>query len=423
LVGFFPNFFGIGDTLPLVKIARSYMKNGGKAIFFSHGGRFEHLADKIGCEVVKLQKFPWDTVLKTVNYEKTSYEKLIFMVYTKDVISTLVEEEIEAFRNAGIKLLMSSFNLIDSISARVLNIPSVVLTSGTAIPPFYKSGFVTFPENYENSFTKFVPSSLKNQIARWVLLNNKLLVKDFNKVAKKYGVKPFKTLNNILSGDYTFVCDDITFLGIQSTKEFPEGNFVGPILGGLFEKKEDKLAEDVRKHLERPGRSILFMMGTTHDKQFFLKILEILNRTDYNAIVACTTLSEESLPKTNDNILLKKFIKSPLLVNKMVDLAIIHGGRGTIYTAAYSGKPAIGIPLYAEHQYNIDNIVRNGAGLRISMKFFKAQDLLNAINIIFSDYDKYLKNAKDLAAKLTKTPGEEKAVKRLIEIIEENIIK
>ena len=165
------------------------------------------------------------------------------------------------------------------------------------------------------------------------------------------------------------------------------------------------------------------MMGTTRDKEFFIRILETLNQTDYNVIVVYTTLPEEILPKTNDNILFKKFIQSPLLVNKMVDLAIIHGGRGTVYTAAYSGKPMLGIPVFAEHQYNIDNIVRNGAGLRVSMKFFKEQDLINAINIIFSNYDKYLKNAQELARKLTKVPGEEKAVKRLIKIIEETDIK
>jgi UDP:flavonoid glycosyltransferase YjiC (YdhE family) len=159
------------------------------------------------------------------------------------------------------------------------------------------------------------------------------------------------------------------------------------------------------------------MMGSFHYKHLFLKILKTLNQTNYNIIAVNTIMSKEELPKLNDNILLKKFIKTPILVNKMVDLAVIHGGRGTVYNAAYSGKPVIGIPMHVEQQYNIDNIVRHKAGLRISKKFFNKQELLNAITTIFSNYDEFLSNAQDLSKKLSIEKGEEKAVEKLIETI------
>ena len=94
-----------------------------------------------------------------------------------------------------------------------------------------------------------------------------------------------------------------------------------------------------------------------------MRSLKALNQTDYNVIATYTSiLNEEELPKLNDNILLKKFIPNIAKLNQMVDLAIIHGGRGTVYTAAYSGKPAIGIPLHSEQQHNLDNLAqkRNG---------------------------------------------------------------
>ncbi|MHA1192994.1 MAG: glycosyltransferase, partial [Promethearchaeota archaeon] len=128
-------------------------------------------------------------------------------------------------------------------------------------------------------------------------------------------------------------------------------------------------------------------------------------------------------PKIKENILLKQFIKSPQIVNKMVDLAIIHGGRGTVYNVAYSGKPSIGIPTFIEQQYNIDCLVRNGAGLRISRKFFKPEKLLKAINTIFDNYDKYLKNAQELSKKLSGVTGEEKAVERITEIVDKKVKK
>jgi len=417
-VGFFPCFATLGEAIPIVKIAQSYMKQGGKVIFFSHSGKYEYLAKDIGCEIVKLQDLDWTKPFKK-RKKKKAPDDIIIKVYEKEIIEAFVKEEIEAFRKSGIELLVSSLNLTCSISARVLNIPLVVLISGVALPPYYKSGFATFPENYENVFTKILPASLKNRIVQWYLLNNKMLIKDFNKVAKKFNVKPFRRLSDLLVGDHTFVCDDINFLGVTPSKEFPLENFIGPIAGGIS-KEQKELDADIKNHLKRPGKSIFLTMGSHFNKQLFLKILEILNQTDYNVIVAYTSIiKREDLPEVNDNILLKQFIETPITVNKMVDLAIIGGGRGTVYTTAISGKPAIGIPVHIEQQYNFDNLVRNGAAIRVSRKFFKPQELLNAINTIFNNYDKFLSNAQNLAAKLSQSNSYEKnAVKRLIEIID-----
>jgi len=400
----------MGEILPQLKIAKKYVEKGGKGIFFSHGGGYEYLAEESGFEVVKLKYLGWKKVKIGVNREKMPVEKQYLITYNKNTIGELVESEIEAFKKAGIDLVLSSFNPTCSISTRILKIPLVALISGTINSLYYRSGFATFPENYENVFTKLLPASFKKHIIKWMLLNNKFLVKDFNKVAKKYNIRSFRTLNDILGGDHTLLCDDINFLGVKPTKKFPIENFIGPVSMGLSDDQVDELDKDVKKHLERPGRSILFIMGSLSSlpmKKLFIKILDVINQS----------------PKIKENILLKQFIKSPQIVNKMVDLAIIHGGRGTVYNVAYSGKPSIGIPTFIEQQYNIDCLVRNGAGLRISRKFFKPEKLLKAINTIFDNYDKYLKNAQELSKKLSGVTGEEKAVERITEIVDKKVKK
>jgi UDP:flavonoid glycosyltransferase YjiC (YdhE family) len=159
-------------------------------------------------------------------------------------------------------------------------------------------------------------------------------------------------------------------------------------------------------------------MGTSGEKQLFLNIIEALNKTDYNVIVVYSNiLDKNNLPVTNDNILFKKFVPSTELLMKDIDLAIVHGGRGTIYTTAYSGKPAIGIPMFLEQQSNINNLVKHGAALRVSKKYFKEYEFLNAINKIFSNYNVYLNNAQILAKKLTRENGSKIAAQRLNEII------
>lgn len=402
------------------------MKLGGKAIFFSRDiqRKYEYLAKDIGCKVIRLQ--PMGEVFKKgkkkFKKKKTKWVKWYEKVYSKEIIKPLIEEEITALKKTGVAYVLASHYLTLSISARAAQIPLVTLISGTLSPPYFRSGYVTLPEDYENIFTLVLPQFIKNSIAKWSFLNSKLMVKDFNSVAKEYNVKQFKHFTDLFLGDYTFVCDDINLLGLKPTKDFPLDNYVGPIAGELFNKQDKMLDGDIKNHLKRSTRTILFITGSFFNKQLFLRILDTLNQTNYTVIAVYTTvLKKEDLPETNDNILLKQFLPSALKINKMVDLAIIHGGRGTTYTAAYSGKPVIGIPASPEHKYNIDNLVRNGTAIRISKKFFKPEHLLDAIDTIFSNYDKFLSNAKLLVKKLSKDPGEMKAVDRLIEIVSTNV--
>lgn len=422
IIGFFPDFWSLGETIPLIKIANEYLNLDGEVIFFSHRGKYEYLAKDIGCKIIRLSDI-WRGFAKTAKkmvHRGVPWEKIIAKLYREESIRRAVEEEIEAF--SKIKLLISTHNLTNSISARALKIPLVIVISGTAIPPYYDSDFCRFPENYENVFTKIMPQFIKNQIFKWYVLHCKYQVKEFNRVAKEYNVKPFRYFNDILLGDYTFVCDDINFLGLTSSEEFPKENYIGPIYHwDLFEDQQKKIDDRIKNHLNRPEKSILLSMGSSGEKQLFLNIIECFNKTDFNVIaVYSNILNKDELPETNENILFTEFVPSVEMLMKKVDLSVIHGGRGTVYSAAYSGKPAIGIPMILEQQFNIDNLVRHEVAIRLSKKYFKEKELLNAVDKIFSDYDVFLKNAQNLTAKLTQHNGEKVAAQRLIEIIQSN---
>ena len=414
----------MGETIPLVKIAQSYIEQGGKAVFFSHGGKYEYMAEDIGCEVIYLNNWWKDYVRKGKKLiEKgVKAEKFFTNQFDEKFIKKSIQEEKEAFQKTGVKLIVNTWHLTCSISARALHIPLVVVISGTTIPPYYKSGFVTFPDNYENMFTKMFPAYIKNRFTQWFLLNNKLLVRRFNKFAKKYYISPFKCLNDITLGDHNFVCDDIHFLGLTPTKEFPLENYIGPIFhGDILKEQQDDINQDIMNHLKKPGKSILLSMGSIPNRHLFLKVLNALNETDHNVIAIYTKmLNKNELPKTGENILLQEFVPSVTNLLKQVDLAIIHGGRGTVYSVAYSGKPAIGIPALFEQQYNIDCLVRHGSAIKLSKKYFNQKHLLKNIDYIFNHYSTFYENAKLLATKLTKDCGEKRAADRLVQIINSN---
>ena len=163
-IGFCPAFNSLGEVLPQLKIAKKYVEREGKVIFFSHGGWYEHLVVESGFKIVKLKETDWLKGKGTAKREKMTQEERMYIPYDKNSIEPIVESEINAFKNSGINLLISSFTPTCSISARVLKIPLIILMSGTASSLYYRSGYVTFPENYENVFTKLLPTSFKKYI-------------------------------------------------------------------------------------------------------------------------------------------------------------------------------------------------------------------------------------------------------------------
>jgi len=79
---------------------------------------------------------------------------------------------------------------------------------------------------------------------------------------------------------------------------------------------------------------------------------------DAKAII-CTTLHQFE-EKSHDNILIVDHLSSHKVM-PLVDLAIIHGGQGSVQTAINAGIPIIGIPLHVEQGLNVAMIVRHGA--------------------------------------------------------------
>ena len=430
LIGFvawFPNF---GETSTLTTIAKKYIEQGGKVIFFGFGKTYQHLATDLGCPVIILDYNFSEKLLKKDKVMQKKFDEnkmqqeslLLHPLYKENYKCDLIniKNKIEAFKESNIKLIITGFDSLSNISARVLNIPLVYVVSGAAIAPYYKQNLASFPDNYENFLTRLVPSFIKNRLSNWFVFNNSSSVKEFNRLAKAYNVTPIKHLLDFYTGDYTLVAEDIAFLNLKPTAEFPIKNFIGPIFPEIISvKKEEDSDAAVKKHLQRSGKSILVSLGSSGTKELFIKILRVLEKTDYNVIAVHTTIFfKQEIPKFKDNILLVQFVSSIKNVNESVDVAIIHGGRGTVYTAAYAGKPVIGIPMQLEQQYNIDNLVRHKTAIRISKKRFAEKDLLKALDKIFTNYDTFLKNAQLLKEKLKEPKGAENAVKRILEIIE-----
>jgi len=347
LIGFFNLFYNFGETCRSIRIAQRYIESGGKAIFFSHGGRYEHMAKDIGCEVIRVKPIYNDEIIEL--FWACSRAETFKKPFSKSFLNEHITEEIKAIKNSKIKMLVSTNNFPSSISARAAGVPLIAVT------PQVKKYSTTYPEDAEFFFTRLIPNAIKLRFLNWYFPRSKTWVKPFIKVGKKYNVKSFKVGRDTMLGDYNFYVDCIEFFGIDKSSIPPNDYYVGhDFLDELYNLSLDKKRvlkeeKELENHIKRKGKSILLSLGSSGTKEIFIKILKALNKTDYNVIAVYTcVVDEKDLPKVNENILLKEFVPSMKKLNGMVDLAIIHGGKSTVYTAAYSGKPVIGFPMQFE---------------------------------------------------------------------------
>ena len=417
LVGFFPLFYNLAETGRAVLVAKRYMEHGGQAIFFSHGGEYEKLARDMGCKVVEVdprysEEFI-DDLWKYSRLEKTGAP------FPEKILREHVEAELAAYKQTGVELILTTNNFPCSISARAAGIPLISIT------PKIIGKFTKYPDDAEFILTRFIPKSLKLKVLNWYFPRSKIWSRPFNKLAKNYDLPGFHNSSDITKGKYTLYTDFLELLQLPESEVTPSEFYIGPIfLDELFNKTlpEEQSDDKIKQHLQKPGKSILFSLGSSGTKEFFLKVLTALNKTNYNVIaVYASVLSENELPVVNDNIILKKFVPSIKELNHAVDLAILHGGQGTVYTAAYASKPVIGFPMQFEQHLNLEVLVKHGMARIESRRYFKEQLFLKTIEVVFDNYDVYLKNAQKLASRLPKPEGDKNAVGILLNIIDQGM--
>lgn len=73
---------------------------------------------------------------------------------------------------------------------------------------------------------------------------------------------------------------------------------------------------------------------------------------------------QKRLPK---NVHLKKWVPQPsLLADKRVKLFVTHGGLGSTTEVAYTGKPALMVPIFGDQPNNADMLARHGGAIAYS---------------------------------------------------------
>ena len=110
VVGFFPLFYNLAETGRAILVAKRYMELGGKAVFFSHGGKYEYLAKDLGYEIVRVNPiYTEESITKIIKINRGEQRGI---AYDESFLRKAVKEEIAAKSSTRIPEDLTPANLV-----------------------------------------------------------------------------------------------------------------------------------------------------------------------------------------------------------------------------------------------------------------------------------------------------------------------
>ncbi|PIC23222.1 hypothetical protein B9Z55_016995 [Caenorhabditis nigoni] len=106
-----------------------------------------------------------------------------------------------------------------------------------------------------------------------------------------------------------------------------------------------------------------------------------------------------------NNVHLKKWVPQPaLLADKRLKVFVTHGGLGSTMEVAYSGKPALMIPIFAEQPQNAMMLARHGGAISYDKFDLEDGDRLTGTMRDMVENPKYQEKAQELLEILSNHP-------------------
>uniref|UniRef100_A0A1I7V202 glucuronosyltransferase n=1 Tax=Caenorhabditis tropicalis TaxID=1561998 RepID=A0A1I7V202_9PELO len=176
-------------------------------------------------------------------------------------------------------------------------------------------------------------------------------------------------------------------------------------------KKVGKLPEEYEKILREKEATVLISFGSVirsyempeHFKTGLIKTFEALPNTTF--IWKYEQEDVEFQKRVPKNVHLKKWVPQPaLLADDRVKVFVTHGGLGSTMEVAYTGKPAIFVPIFGDQGHNAMMLARHGGALAFDKFDLQYGDILATAILEMVSNSKYKTDAKMLLDVLHSQP-------------------
>lgn len=389
-----------------------------RGIFFSHGSRFEKDVLESGFEVFHAAPaLPGEGFLSDLKPSANNF------VGSPRLAAELLKGELAALRECRPDFVLYGFWPFAGLARRMTEpaIPGICFLPLPLAPSLFGPALIGDIPDQAGPLT-FLPVSLRRRIIRAVppaLLRKNPMIRQNNirNAAAQCGWSggPVRDLFDMLKADLTVVND---FAGFYRGMEIPEGYVItGPLYA--VPKEGEPLPPEIAEAFRRKtdGQVNLFCsMGSSGRKNLLLeaaKAVAALPPEQFHAVIlapksVCPMEEVLSLVSGRPGTFVTDRFVPARPVNAMADVAVIHGGQGTVQTAVASGCPFVGVAMQPEQQINLEHAARRGAGIRIPASRWNRRSIAAAVRRVASD-PAYRRSAAGLAEEMAAADGRKAA--------------
>ena len=403
---FAPAAFNLAETTRMIEIAKGVVadettRKTFEIQFISDGGDFERLIEEQGFALHRME--PRLTAEKIEHIARVDRGERFAPAFSRREMIQRIENEVAYLKSIGPSVVLTGSYLTIPVTCRILGIPLVWVIQSTWMKPFFGTG-AGMTDNVRPKLLKRVADLLIlafiNFWIRYGFLN------PVNKAAKHFGVKGYESIFDFWQGDVTLVAEPAEFSGTM----LPPGYFyIGPLIA-----RQNFPIPEIVKNIPRDKPLIYFAMGSSGTPQIVAKILESFEGKPYQVIAPIKFLLDRlEGVKIPTNVIVTEWLPA-LDVNKMADLSLIHGGIGTVMTAAYAGKPVVGVGMQMEQVANLACLVRKGFAIRIAKSKDPSRKVQEAIELLLRD-ERAKSRAADFAKVMEKWDGPRAAANLLLQ--------
>jgi len=387
-IAFFPATWNLAETTRTIEVAKACREEY-DICFAGHGGQFEQLIEDEEFPLTRLE--PRLTPEKIEYLYKVDQGDKLGAFFSLEETRERVRNEMTFLRDVGPVAAVTGFNVTVSIAARASNVTMVWLTQSTwDIQTMIEQGLGSYMDDFDRPVINLLPdSALKWLTKQAFAFSGGQILRPLNAVAEEYGVKKMKDLRNLWEGDYNLLAEPPDFSGLKNVPE--TCSYIGPLIANLG----TPVPEEVRDIAAKDRPLVYFSMGSSGRPALIKAVLEGFEGQPFNVVSPMKRNTENLDVRVPSNVILTDWLPA-LEVSRLADISVIHGGIGTVMTAALAGKPVVGIGMMYEQEYNLDCLVRKGFAKRIRRPRLSADAVNGAIRALLSD-EKAREKAKQYA--------------------------
>ena len=365
----------LAETTRGIEVAKRAMGRFEPA-FAGYGGAYADLPERSGFAFSLLQ--PEYTAEKIDHLWRVDRMETFAAPFSEDEVERRVRSELEFYEHTGAQAVFIGFTLTAYLSARIAKLPLVALAPFSFTRPFLEAGLGTWPDQFRPAILRAVPDAwLDRALTRWAS-RTRAWLGPLNAVAKRHGLQAWGSLVEFWEADDMLVADVPEVTGVPRLPD--RWRYVGPVFAHL-----DVPLPQALRDLPHDKPRIYCAMGSSAEKSVAATVLEGLGQVDAHVFAPLRPILGEDFDYP-DNVLALDWLPAPE-ANALADIAVIHGGQGTVQTAIGAGTPFVGVGLQPEQEWNIDAVVRAGSAVRLSRRGLTPELVAEAVRRLLDDED------------------------------------